>query len=261
MQEREKLMSLFSRHVAKQLASDIWEHRDQFLSGGHPRPQRLVATAFFSDVVAFSSVSEQVDPPTLMDWLSDYMSLMTPIINGHNGVILRFIGDAIMAVFGVPIPRETEAEMDQDAIHAVDCALAMQEALITHNRALAEKGMPLVAMRVGIFTGSMVAGSIGDVDRLEYNVHGDTVNTASRLEGYRKEEFRAEFFQSPCRIFIGQPTYERLGDRYVIERIGDARLRGKEQLTTVYRVIARCSDWREQPPRDAVTLHPPGHSA
>ena len=239
MQEREKLMSLFSRHVAKQLASDIWEHRDQFLSGGHPRPQRLVATAFFSDVVAFSSISEQLDPPTLMDWLNDYMSLMTPIINEHNGVILRFIGDAIMAVFGVPIPRETEAEMEQDAIHAVDCALAMQEALIAHNRALAEKGMPLVAMRVGIFTGPMVAGSIGDAERVEYNVHGDTVNTASRLEGYQKEHYHADFLRDPCRIFIGEPTYQRVATRFVTERIGEARLKGKEQLTIVYRIMRR----------------------
>ena len=256
MKERENLMHLFSRHVAPQLATDIWEHRDQFLSGGHPKPQRLVATAFFSDVVAFSTVSEQLDPPALMDWLNDYMSLMTPIINEHEGVILRFIGDAIMAVFGVPIPRETEEAIIQDAINAVDCALAMQAALIAHNRQLAEKEIPLVAMRVGIFTGSMVAGSIGDAERVEYNVHGDTVNTAARLEGYKKEEYRADFFQDPCRIFVGEPTYQRLGDRYVTERVGEARLKGKEQLTTVYRIITQMPTPVTEPAEEQSPAYP-----
>lgn len=239
MKERENLMHLFSRHVAPQLATDIWEHRDQFLSGGHPKPQRLVGSVFFSDVVAFSTISEELDPPTLMDWLNDYMALMTPIINNHDGVILRFIGDAIMVVFGAPIPRETEEEIDQDAINAVDCALAMQQALVEHNHRLAAKDMPLVATRVGIFTGSMVAGSIGDAERVEYNVHGDTVNTAARLEAYMKDDYVADFFRDPCRIFIGEPTYQRVGDRYQTEIIGEARLRGKAKPTTVYRVMGR----------------------
>ncbi len=239
MQERSKLMQLFSRHVAKELAEDIWEHRDQFLTGGYPRPQKLVATVFFSDIVAFSTISEELEPQALMDWLNDYMSLMTNCINEHDGVILRFIGDAIMAVFGVPIARETEEDRNRDAVNAVECALAMQQTLIEHNLRLQADGKPLIAMRVGIFTGSMVAGSIGDAVRVEYNVHGDTVNTAARLEGYQKENYRASFFTQPCRILVGEPTFERLAGRFRTELIGEAKLKGKQQLTTVYRILGR----------------------
>ena len=239
MQERNNLMNIFSRHISKQLAVDIWENRDEFLTGGHPLPQKLTATSFFSDVVSFSTISEQLEPQPLMDWLNSYMSTMTPVINEHNGVILRFIGDAIMAVFGVPIPRETEEEIDRDAINAVACALAMQDALIRHNRRLEAEHKPLVAMRVGIFTGQMVAGSIGDAERLEYNVHGDTVNTAARLEGYKKETYKADPFVNPCRIYIGEPTYARLGGRFRTEYIGEARLKGKDQITRIYQVVGR----------------------
>ncbi len=239
MQERDKLMQLFSRHVAKEVAEDIWENRDEFLSGGHPKPQKLMATVFFSDLVSFSTISEELDPPTLMDWLNDYMSIMTPVVNDNDGVILRFIGDAIMAAYGVPVPRQTEEEMDRDAVNAVESALAMQDALIELNRRLDEEGKPLIAMRVGIFTGPMVAGSVGDSERIEYTVYGDTVNTAARLEAYAKDNYRADYFKDPCRIYVGQPTYERMGERFVVERIGDAKLKGKEQITTVYRVLGR----------------------
>jgi hypothetical protein len=115
-----------------------------------------------------------------MDWLNEYMEVMSPIVGGHGGVILRFIGDAIMAVFGVPVASTTEAQIRQNAVNAVTCALAMQRKLIEHNRSLNERGLPMIGMRIGILTGPMVAGSMGSAQRLEYNVHGDTVNTAAR---------------------------------------------------------------------------------
>ncbi len=239
MQERAKLMTLFSRHISRQLAVDIWENREQFLSGGHPKPQRLTATTFFSDVAGFTTVSERLEPPELMDWLNEYMEVMTPILNEHEGVILRFIGDAIMAVFGVPIPRETEAEIGEDAVKAVDCALAMREALIVHNRKLEDRGDPLICMRIGIYTGTMVAGSIGDAERLEYNVHGDSVNTASRLEGFEKEKWQGDYFNDPCRIFIGESTLAYVGERYATELVGEVKLKGKDQFTKIYRVLGR----------------------
>lgn len=237
MQERAKLMHLFSRHISKQLAVDIWDHRDQFLSGGHPMPQKLVGTVFFSDVVRFTTVSERLEPSELMDWLNEYMSVMTPLINDHNGVILRFIGDAIMAVFGVPVPRTSDEEIAQDAESAVTCALAMRQALIEHNRSLEEKGMPQIGMRIGILTGEMIAGSIGDMDRLEYNVHGDVVNTAARLESFNKDDFEPDYLNDPCRILIGKATLERVHDRFDTIKIGEVKLKGKEKTTAVHQVL------------------------
>lgn len=235
--ERRNLMSLFSKHVSPQLAHAIWAQRDQFLSHNRPRPQRLTATAFFSDIASFTTISEALDPGTLMDWLNEYMALMSPRINEHDGVILRFIGDAIMAVFGVPVARATEADIRRDAINAVRCALVMQDYLKAHNRDLAERGLPLVGMRIGILTGPMVAGTIGSDERLEYNVHGDTVNTAARLEGFEKENFTPDHYETPCRILVGGETANHLTDEFELRRVGNVDLRGKTQPVAIFEVL------------------------
>lgn len=245
--ERANLMQLFSSHISPQLATAIWEQRDEFLSGGRPRPQKLTATAFFTDIADFTTVSEGLNPQALMDWLSEFMETVTPLVNEHGGVILRFIGDSIMAVFGVPVARTTEAEIRQDAVNAVDCALAIQRRLIDHNRHLKERGQPVIGMRIGILTGPMVAGDIGGAQRLEYNVHGDTVNTASRLESYDKQGFAPDYFKRPCRILIGEATFEQLGEQFRTELVGEAKLKGKYQRIRIYRVLGRKHGGRGEP--------------
>jgi len=237
--ERAKLMNLFSSYTSPQLAEVIWQQRDQFLRGGHPLPQKLTATAFFTDIADFTTVSEKLDPPALMDWLSEFMEAVTPLVSEHGGVILRFIGDSIMAVFGVPIVRTDDPEIRQDAANAVNCALAIQQRLISHNKSLKERGLPLIGMRVGILTGSMVAGSLGSARRLEYNVHGDTVNTASRLESFDKEAFAPDYFKTPCRILVGEPTLKLLNDQFETQLVGDVRLKGKSAAIRAYQVLGR----------------------
>jgi adenylate cyclase len=235
--ERKSLMSLFSKHVSPQLAGSIWENRERFLGGDRPRPQRLTATVFFSDIVGFTTISEKLEPQMLMDWLDAYMQAMTPLVNRHGGVILRFIGDAIMAVFGIPVPRQTDEEIREDAIRAVDCALSMRDALIEHNRSLAERRQPLVAMRIGILTGPMVAGTLGSAERLEYNVHGDTVNTAARLESFEKETYAPDRLRDPCRILIGKGTASLVSQRFELQAVGEVGLKGKAETVAVYRVL------------------------
>lgn len=237
--ERSNLMNLFSSYTSEQLAAAIWQDREKFLSGGRPRPQRLTATAFFSDIASFTTISEKLDPSTLMDWLNEYMEAMSPLVGEHGGVILRFIGDAIMAMFGVPIARTTEEAIRQDAINGVSCALAMQQRLIEHNRSLNERGLPMIGMRMGLLTGPMVAGTLGSAKRLEYNVHGDTVNTAARLESFDKESFVPDHLNSPCRILVGQPTVDLVGTEFVTELVGEVRLKGKAHGTRIYRVLGR----------------------
>jgi adenylate cyclase len=237
--ERTNLMHLFSSYTSEALATAIWQDREKFLSGGRPRPQRLTATAYFTDVASFTTVSENMDPATLMDWLNEYMEVMSPIVGAHGGVILRFIGDAIMAVFGVPVASTTEAQIRQNAVNAVTCALTMQRKLIEHNHSLKERGLPMIGMRIGILTGPMVAGSMGSAERLEYNVHGDTVNTAARIEGFDKAGFAPDHLKSPCRILIGQRTFDLIGDGFITEPVGEAQLKGKEQVIRIYRVLGR----------------------
>ena len=237
--ERAQLMGLFSSYVSPELAEAIWRERAQFLAGGRPKPQRLTATVFFSDVGSFTTISETLDPALLMGWLYDFMEATTPIVSAHGGVIFRFIGDSIMAVFGVPVPRTTEAQIARDAANAVDCALATQERVIALNASLQKRGLPLIGMRIGILTGPMVAGSLGSAKRLEYNVHGDTVNTAARLESFERERFTPDYLTAPCRILVGESTLRLLGDAFHTEFLGEFHLKGKAKPMRLHRVLGR----------------------
>ncbi len=127
--QRGELMGIFSRHVSSDVAENLWKQRDEFMDGGRPKPQRITATLLFTDLKGFTSVSENMDPSQLMEWLIRYMEAMSDVVIAHGGVIDKFIGDAIMAVFGVPNKRETEEEIAADARSAVDCALAMADVL------------------------------------------------------------------------------------------------------------------------------------
>ncbi|MCA9573539.1 MAG: adenylate/guanylate cyclase domain-containing protein, partial [Myxococcales bacterium] len=184
--DRATLMQIFSRHVSGDVANALWQQRDQFLEGGRPRSQRLDATVLFTDLRGFTTVSERLDPQSLMDWLNEYMEAMANQVSAHHGIVDKYIGDAVMAVFGVPLARTSEAETRADARNAIECALGMERELARLNAHWRAAGLPEARMRVGIFTGPLVAGSLGSANRLNYTVIGDTVNTASRLESYDK---------------------------------------------------------------------------
>lgn len=235
-QHRAVLMHLFSKHVSKNVAETIWRERDQYLSAGRLRPQRVTATVLFTDLQGFTTVSESMEPQTLMDWLNQYMETMVDIVEKqHSGQVNKFIGDAIMAVFGIPIPRCTEAEVAQDATRAVDCALAMRRELERLHTVWRKQNAPLIRMRVGIFTGPLVAGSLGGIERQEYTVLGDTVNTASRLESFDKNIDR----NNPCRILIGESTLQYIGEQFQVESVGEVSLKGKHTTIAIYRVLGR----------------------
>jgi adenylate cyclase len=239
--ERATLMQLFSRHVSKQVAEGIWREREQFLDGQRPRPQQLVATVLFTDLAGFTSVSERLSPEKLMDWLNECMEPMAKQVSSHGGIIEQYTGDAIVAVFGVPIARKDEEEISQDAINAVNCALAMETTLRDLNRHWLARNRPTTAMRIGIYTGPMVAGSLGSSERLEYVVIGDAVNIASRLESFDKERFALNLVDRPCRILVGEATLCRLRERFHTERVGEVSLKGKEEKISVYRVVGHAA--------------------
>jgi adenylate cyclase len=242
--QRGQLMSIFSRYMARDLAADVWRRRDEFLeSGGRPRPQKLVATVLFSDIKGFTAVSEKLDAAGVMDWLNSYMEAMANLVMKHGGVVDKFIGDAVMAVFGVPVARTDEKGIAADAQAAARCALAMREELVHFNARWAAKGLPAVGIRVGIYTGELVSGSLGSSERMEYTVIGDTVNTASRLESFKLAPGAAlpgalaEEEDGACRIIIGEPTRGRLGERFTVAPVGEVSLKGKDQPLRVYSLI------------------------
>src|SRR5262245_34368514 len=266
--QRAMLMQLFSRHVSKEVAETIWLQREQFLDGGRPRSQRLVVTALFTDLTGFTTVSEKHPPEVLMEWLNEYMDAMAQQVSRHGGVIRQYAGDSIVALFGVPVPRTSEADSDRDAVSAVECALSMGEALRELNNRWRAEQRPTTGMRVGILSGPVVGGTLGSVDRSEYVVVGDTMNTAARLEQFDKGLFTPDPAGNPCRILIGEPTLTRLGEAFETGGVGDVSLKGKAQTVGVYRVIGRAKahvapvqeehDERRQIDRN--DLHPSGRT-
>ena len=114
-------------------------------------------------------------------------------------------------------------------MNAVNCALAMERSLIQLNSGWREQHLPTIGMRIGIFTGPLVAGSLGSAQRLEYTVIGDTVNTAARLESFDKDLFAPDGLSSPCRIIIGEATLRRLAHQFETQHLGEVSLKGKDQ--------------------------------
>jgi adenylate cyclase len=203
---RASLMDLFSRHVSEEVANTLWRQRRQFMNSGRPLPQRLTATVLFTDLVGFTTIAERLEPAVLMEWLNQYLEMMGREITAHGGIINKYIGDSIMAIFGVPVARLSEDDIRQDAVNAVRCAMAMRSAMREMNRQWTARGMMAVGTRIGISTGPLVAGSLGGAARMEYTVIGDTVNIASRLEGFDKEGFLFHPYDNPCRILLGSTT-------------------------------------------------------
>ncbi|MEW6246873.1 MAG: adenylate/guanylate cyclase domain-containing protein [Nitrospirota bacterium] len=237
--ERAQLMQLFSRHVSPEVAEQIWQQRELFWDGGRPRPQKLTVTVLFSDLEGFTPAAEQMDPQRLMSWMNTYIETMAHLVMQHGGVVDDYFGDAIKANFGVPLARTMEEDIAHDARNAVRCALAMEAELRRLNQLWHAQHLPTARMRIGIFTGQAVAGSLGSAERLKYTTIGDTVNIAARLESFQKDAWESGSDQSSCRILIGDSTVRYLDPALVIRPLGEMSLRGKTFKVTVYQLIGR----------------------
>jgi adenylate cyclase len=216
--ERAAVRSLFSRYVSKEVLSDILKNPSALSLGGKERE----ITVLFSDIRGFTTLSESLPPHEVVRILNDYFSAMTEEIIAHGGVLDKYIGDAIMAFWGAPLADALQAS------HAIDTALAMRRRLESLNREFAARHDPRIQIGIGIATGNAVAGNVGSLRRLNYTVIGDTVNTASRLEGLTKEK--------NVPIIISQQTKERAGDRYDYIALGAAMVKGKKKEVMIFGV-------------------------
>ena len=235
--QQQMVMRLLGQNTSPEVAETLWQRRDELLDGGKLPGQMITATLLFTDLQGFSTISEQLSPDVLLEWLNQYLDEMTQAVQAHKGIINKFMGDGIMAVFGVPIAHESEVAIAEDAQNGVTCALEMGQRLESLNTLWLQQGLPPMQMRAGISTGAVIVGSVGSKSRLEYGVLGDGVNTASRLESLDKQRQ-----PSACRILIAKETLQYLPDNYVVEAWGALTLKGKMEQVEVYQVLGTAVD-------------------
>jgi len=164
----------FGRYLSDEVVNTILESPGGMSLGGEKR----LVTVMMTDLRGFTAIGERLSAETVVNIVNIYFEVMTEIILKYQGTINEFIGDAILATFGIPIQR------DDDAQRAVACALEMQLAMSEVNRRNREAGYPEITMGIGIHTGIVVAGNIGSSKRLSYSIMGRNVNLASRIESY-----------------------------------------------------------------------------
>lgn len=216
LEERERIRNLFGKFVSTSLAEKILED-EEVLKG-----KRMNVSVLFSDVRNFTRLSEGADAEMVMEILNLYFPHMFNTIFKNDGVVDKTIGDAIMAVFGVPAPGK------DDIYNSVKTAVEMIEKLKEINKEASVMGLPEIDIGIGIHTGEAIAGKVGSEDRMEYTVIGDTVNVASRIEGLNKE--------LKTHILISRETYEPIADRITAEKMPLMKVKGKSTEVEVYRV-------------------------
>ncbi len=174
--KKEKIQSAMGKYISKDVMRNVVSNIDSVKLGG----KRACVTVLFADIRGFTSISEQLSAEEVTNILNVYFSAIAPIIENHNGILNKFMGDAVLAVFGEPIKNENHA------IDAVRCADAMLKKVKQLQAKWLDEGKPKIEIGIGISTGEAFVGNIGSEERLEYTVIGDTVNTASRIENAYK---------------------------------------------------------------------------
>jgi adenylate cyclase len=222
LKERDRLKETFGRYVTRQVAEHLM--KGNLKLGGELVP----VTVLFSDIRSFTAISERMEPPALLDFLNEYFSGMVESVLNHQGVVDKFIGDAIMAVFGAPVPQP------DDALQAVKAALEMQARLAKINENFRARGLPEIRTGIGLHSGQVVAGNMGHVERMEYTVIGDAVNLASRLESMTKE--------LKCDVILSEDLYKQVEADIVAEPLQRIKVKGREQDVMVYRLVGLKSE-------------------
>lgn len=222
LEEREKMKDAFGKFVNQEIAEQVL--KGELKLGG----ERKVAAVFFSDIRRFTAISEKMEPEEVVEFLNEYMTRMVGCVNETFGVVDKFIGDAIMAIWGTPVSRGNDTE------NAVNAALMMRKELLEFNKGRGDDKRPVIQIGCGINTGPVLAGQIGSNDRMEYTVIGDTVNLASRIESLNKP-FGTD-------ILISEDSYLLVKDLYRMELMQKIRVKGKEEPQQIYAVLGLIDD-------------------
>jgi adenylate cyclase len=237
LQKEQVIRHLFSVYVTPEVAEHAIEYGAEL--GG----QLATATVLFTDIRDFTALSEHTPPDVLITMLNRYLQAMTDVVNAHEGIVNKFGGDSLLAVFGTPLKPASDP-----AQRAVDTARDMLHALQDFNVAQGQRDEPALRIGIGIATGPVIAGNVGGQERLEYTVIGDPVNLASRLETLTKS--------TKATVLIDGPTTEAL-PQSEFTPMGDIDVRGKEKPVPVYTLTShlakpsihahRYADYRRRP--------------
>ena len=217
--KKEKIQSAMGKYLSKDVMKSVVDNIDSVKLGG----KRANVTVLFADIRGFTSISEKLSAEEVTRILNEYFTAIVPIIEKNNGILNKFMGDAVLAVFGEPIKSNNHA---LDAIICADCMLKKVRQL---QEKWLEEGKPKIEIGVGISTGEAFVGNIGSEERLEYTVIGDTVNTASRIENYNKV-YRTKFL-------ISQETFEQVQKHVDVIKIREVTIRGKAKKINIYEVL------------------------
>ena len=218
--QRESEHRALERFLSPEVIQKIQTNPERVHLGG----ENQVATILFSDVRGFTRMSETMEPQQIVALLNEYFTEMTEIIFDHGGTLDKYIGDAIMALFGTPLPRR------DDVPRAVKAAIEMQWALKRLNQEWEAAGRKTIQIGIGINTGQVTAGNIGSAKRMDYTVIGDEVNLSSRLCSNAK----------PGQILVSESTFAAMGRNFGSKKLHPLTVKGKAKPVQVYEIL-----WRE----------------
>lgn len=219
--QKKEIRNAFSLYLQKELVEQIIHKPELLRLGG----QKKELTVLFSDLAGFTSLSENTAPEELVTFLNQYLNEMTEIIFQHKGTLDKFIGDAIMAFWGAPVPEEDHAYL------ACACALQMEQKMKELQARWQAAGKPAPHVRYGINTGEMVVGNMGSDSRFNYTVVGDNVNLAARLEPANKD--------FDTQILISEHTQKRVDSRLLTRQAALLSAKGKNKPIRVFELLCR----------------------
>lgn len=214
--ERDKVKNMFNKFHGSSVTEDLLKGNLEL--GG----SKKVVTVFFSDVRDFTKFSEGHTPEQVVEMLNEYFQIMVAIINKHGGVVDKFIGDAIMAVWGAPNGSE------RDPQNAVKACIEMRQSLDQLNSLRKSRGQVPIKIGIGLHRGEAISGTIGSSERMEYTVIGDTVNQASRIESSTKA-FGTDFL-------LSDSLADFVKDEFIVEEAGRVEVKGKSEPLTLFKV-------------------------
>ena len=216
---KEKIKQAMGKYISQDVMKNVVQNIDDIKLGG----KKAVVTVLFADIRGFTSMSEKMTAEDVSKILNEYFTEIEPIISKYNGVINKFIGDAVMAVFGDPI------EDLNHPVNAVRCANEMLKKVDQLQDKWLFEGKPKIEIGIGINTGEAFVGNIGSEKRLEYTVIGDTVNLASRIESYNKVY--------KTNLLISSSTYSYVSGIADVIKISEVTIRGKSKKMDIYEVL------------------------